>query len=76
LVSGFLSGIGVFIFLQLSVSSMNMDVGSFGMFLLSFIAVPIGFAIINFIVGILSGLIFNLSLRLIKGLDCIIEELE
>lgn len=76
LISGLLFGVGAFIFLQLSVSSMEMNVGVSGMLLLGFLVVPACVVLVSFVFGLLFALIFNLFLRIIKGLDCILEENE
>lgn len=72
---GLLLGLAAFIFLRLSVLSLNMDVGFSGIVLLGFLAVPICVILISFIIGLLFGLFFNFFLRVIHGLDIILEEI-
>ncbi len=76
IISGLLLGLGVFIFLNLSVNSMEMDVGISGMILVGFLVIPVCIVLISFVSGLLFGLCFNLFLRIIGGMNMVIEELE
>lgn len=77
-ISGLISGVFLFIFIKLIIISIGMTsvppMG--GLVLLSFIALPIIVGILFWILGLILGLLFNLSLKITKGIGMSYEELD
>lgn len=77
LVSGLFTGIVIFILANISSEALGMqNLPLFGLILFCFLLIPIALAIVHFILGLISFAIFNLCLKIIKGLDMYFEQLE
>lgn len=75
LLIGFLLGTAWFVLIKVSVDSFGMtNVPLSGLFILSFILVPILVSLLFMLFGFINGLIFNLSLRVVRGFDMLIED--
>ncbi len=76
LVGGLIGGIPFFIFIRVIIEGWGMNnVPASGLMVLSFFVFPIVMGILFFVLGLVSGLLINLSLKIIKGLNMSYEEL-
>ena len=73
---GLLSGFFFFLFIQFSILALEIETPIFGLFLVSFLVFPIVYFLVFGLLGFISGLIFNLSLKISKGLEMLFEELD
>ena len=72
---GFILGIIWFFLVKFFAESYGLTkVPISGLFILSFIVIPIVTSLLSFIWGFLNGLIFNLSLKVIRGLDVKVQQ--
>jgi hypothetical protein len=75
LLSGFITGFVFFISVEALLAGWGMDsIPTFGLIMLSFLILPLVTGILFWISGLISGLLINLFLRVIKGLDMYYEE--
>ncbi len=75
LLIGFILGTVWFVLIKVSVDSFGMtNVPLGGLIILSFILIPIISSLISMLFGFINGLVFNLSLRVVRGFDMLIED--
>jgi len=77
LIFGVLNGFPFFVVVRSVMGGWGMaNVPVAGLALLSFVVFPLILALLSFIMGLISGGIINLTLKMFKGLDMIYEELD
>jgi len=72
---GLILGFPFFVLVRTLVDGFMSNVPAVGLAFLSFLLFPIAFAIFSWLVGLVFGFIFNLILKLVKGLEVDLEEL-
>lgn len=74
LLIGFILGFIFFLLVKFSSDLVNLDTTIGGLIILSFILVPLIISFLFYIFGFINGLIFNLSLKVVKGLDALFDQ--